>query len=104
MFLASPTQSDESVNCKCWEDFEPEKEGEEWFCRGKKNHRIFGCNEEKPPLCICKENGGVDVTLDLGEINCISIEDPKKYKSINCEPKNEWEEYLKKHPEKRIYH
>lgn len=92
--------ADGGSNCKCWEDFEPEKEGDNWLCRGKKNHRIFSCNEEKPPLCTCKENGK-PVVLDLGETNCASAD--KQYDSLNCEPEGEWEKYLSKHPERRIF-
>lgn len=43
--------------CNCFEEFEPRKEGDHWLCIGIKNSRGYQCGEEKPPLCMCKENG-----------------------------------------------
>ncbi|KAJ8925951.1 hypothetical protein NQ315_009804 [Exocentrus adspersus] len=99
--LAAAENPNGSLNCRCWEDFKPEKEGNSWFCRGTKNYRIFACNEEKPPLCTCMTNGKPTV-LDLGETHCISIDVP--YDSLNCEPESEWKAYFSRHPEKMIYH
>nr|CAI5827658.1 unnamed protein product [Callosobruchus analis] len=86
--------------CKCFEEFEPEKEGDNWFCRGKKNYRIFQCGEEKPPRCICSDKGK-KITLDLGETDCSST-NHHDVTGLFCEPRADWDEYFKKHPHRRL--
>ncbi|CAH2012809.1 unnamed protein product [Acanthoscelides obtectus] len=86
--------------CKCFEEFEPEKEGDNWFCRGKKNFRIYECGEEKPPRCICSDKGK-KITLDLGETDCTST-NHRHVDDLFCEPRAEWDEYFKRHPHRRL--
>lgn len=93
--------AEDGNNCKCFEEFEPQKELDHWLCRGIKNHRIFECGEEKPPLCVCKEQGK-EVTLDIGETSCFV--QGKTFEDVNCSPKEQWEEYYRNHPIRRVYY
>nr|XP_023013736.1 uncharacterized protein LOC111503617 isoform X1 [Leptinotarsa decemlineata] len=86
-------------NCKCFEEFHPEREGDRWICRGDKHSRIFNCGEETPPLCRCY-NKGREVILDIGETNCADVE--MHYDLLYCEPRSEWESYYNDHPYRRI--
>ncbi|XP_044266027.1 uncharacterized protein LOC123012214 isoform X1 [Tribolium madens] len=102
IFIA--TNSEEVKNekdCKCWEDFKPEKveNGDTYYCRGEKNHRIFGCNEDKPPICQCEKDGKT-ISLDLGETDCLSVD---LQNGRWCKNRKEFEEYFKKHPERATY-
>ncbi|KAJ8958718.1 hypothetical protein NQ318_016446 [Aromia moschata] len=101
--LIGSTLADDSTdlqNCKCFEEFDAVNENGITFCRGKKNFRIFGCGEEKPPLCRCKL-GGEEVVLDLGELHCIGL--MTQYDDLKCEPKEEWNAYFERHPERNLY-
>lgn len=99
--LANCIDGGEIENCKCFEEFEPRKEDDHWLCRGTKNFRIFGCGEEKPPLCVCYKKGK-EVILDIGETSCFSLD--TTFDDINCSPKDQWNTYLDKNPHRRIYH
>lgn len=92
---------DERRLCKCFEEFEPKKESGEWLCRGQKHQRIFSCGEAKPPVCKCTRQRK-EVIADIGETNCIDVNHP--FDSINCKPELEWDTYLTRHPERRIYY
>lgn len=92
--------TEDRSNCKCFEEFEPEKEDNNWFCRGKKNFRIFSCGEQRPPLCVCKSKDK-DITLDIGETNC--FKSGSSFDEIHCSPKDEWDQYYQNHPHRRIY-
>lgn len=86
--------------CECFDEFQAEMENEEELCRGIKNYRIFQCGEEQPPICQCRL-GTVVETLDIGETSCTKPD--KQYDSIFCEPKDIWDQYLSRHPNRRIY-
>jgi hypothetical protein len=87
-------------DCKCWEDFKPEKGVTgSYYCRGEKNHRIFGCGEDKPPICKCEVEGKI-IEQDLGETNCLSVNSKD---GRWCHNKEEFQEYFRKHPEHAIY-
>ncbi|KAJ3636800.1 hypothetical protein MTP99_000311 [Tenebrio molitor] len=87
-------------DCKCWEDFKPEKGATgSYYCRGEKNHRIFGCGEDKPPICKCEVEGKI-IEQDLGETNCLSVNSKD---GRWCHNKEEFQEYFRKHPEHAIY-
>ncbi|CAH0550547.1 unnamed protein product [Brassicogethes aeneus] len=88
-------------NCKCWEGFEAEKEGDDVHCRGTKNHRIFPCDTKKPPTCTCVDEATKkDVVLDLGETACTGL--AGKYVSLSCKPEAEWDAWLKEYPQYRL--
>ncbi|KAL3286037.1 hypothetical protein HHI36_000550 [Cryptolaemus montrouzieri] len=85
------------AECQCFEEFHVEKRRDDEFCRGEKNHRIFHCGEEKPPICQCRRNGTIE-ELDIGETYCtLTI-----YDNQNCEPREAWENYLTRFPSHRI--
>ncbi|KAJ3639333.1 hypothetical protein Zmor_002697 [Zophobas morio] len=94
----TPSEVKTKEECKCWEDFYPEKgEFGTWYCRGGKHLRIFGCNEEKPPICQCLVDGRI-VEVDLGELNCLGVNAGRW-----CHNREEMEEYFCRHPHRRIY-
>ncbi|RZB39787.1 uncharacterized protein BDFB_004016 [Asbolus verrucosus] len=97
--LAKGEEVTNESDCKCWEDFKPEKESNGYYCRGEKNHRIFSCNEEKPPICHCVVDGKT-INLDLGETNCLSV---NLQTGRWCHNRAEFETYFRKHPERAIY-
>lgn len=101
VLLVTCLAAEDNGNCKCFEEFESEKEGDNWICRGKKNYRIFECGEIKPPQCICNENGK-EVILDIGETNCFKA--GSTFDDIHCSPKAHWDTYYQQNPGRRIYH
>ncbi|XP_028155488.1 uncharacterized protein LOC114349344 isoform X2 [Diabrotica virgifera virgifera] len=98
MFIAFAIAADSIEDCKCFAEFKPEKEGDNWLCRGIKNHRIYSCGEEQPPLCRCYKNGK-ETVLDIGETNCVGT---TIYDSLHCAPTSEWNQYYSRHPQRRI--
>ncbi|XP_063908426.1 uncharacterized protein LOC135126358 isoform X2 [Zophobas morio] len=98
--LSKCDQVDKEEDCKCWENFKPEKDtGTGYYCRGEKHHRVFSCNEEKPPICKCEVDGKI-VDLDLGETNCLTV---NVKNGRWCHNRAEFAEYFRKHPEHAIY-
>ncbi|KAL3286038.1 hypothetical protein HHI36_000551 [Cryptolaemus montrouzieri] len=88
-----------NAECQCFEEFHVEIENGQELCRGDKNHRIFSCGEEKPPICQCRRNGTIE-ELDIGETSCTST--VKTFDGIFCEPKDAWDKYFEKHAIRRI--
>lgn len=84
--------------CECWDDWSVEHDDQGHRCVGPQD-QVFQCNEEKPPLCVCKDKeSGEEETLDLGALNCDDI----KYESLFCGPAEEWDDYLGRNPQYRI--
>lgn len=97
--LVSCKTEDSDDNCTCFEEFVPQREDDHWVCIGTKHRRRFRCGEEKPPLCICTANGN-NVTLDIGETRCTSKN--QTFDGIFCSPMDQWDNYFRKYPFKRI--
>ncbi|KAL3286041.1 hypothetical protein HHI36_000554 [Cryptolaemus montrouzieri] len=98
LHVVSVISSDDVSTCKCWPDFEPELTKGHYHCRGLKHKRLFECNDPQPPLCKCTVNGG-EITLDLGESHCLSVDDEGR----RCNNHEEFDDFFARNPHMRIH-